>query len=155
MIEILVYKSDEEAKKQLEKYGEDNRKAFEEFTKSQGDDPSEILKRQTYFFVAELASFVDDEYESFYFESVAFPFVGHTGVYNNDISSLVQGVKKAVKNQTPKKIKPVLYTVEDHNIKNKEMKKNGVLQMFVGSYLEERGLTEQERQEFVRLYEEK
>src|SRR3989338_7943958 len=124
MAEILVYKTAEEAKKQLEKYERDNREAFEEFEKSfgEGEDRSERLKKQRYFLVAELSAYVDDGPGRYYYESQHFPFLGWTELYD-DIPSLAQGVKNAVKHQTPQNIEPVLYTVRNHDAENKEMKK--------------------------------
>lgn len=177
MVEILVYNTNEEAKKQLEKYELDNREAFEGFVKHQDESASERLGKQTYFFVAELAAYIDDWPMKFYFESVAFPFLGQTNLYD-DISSLVQGIKDAVGHQTPKNIETILYTVEDHDPKNQELKRDAresrkiienlhldrvydvnkkELDEFLEAFekldgAEERGLTEQERQEFVRLY---
>ena len=179
MAEILVYKTAEEAKKQLEKYERDNREAFEEFEKSfgEGEDRSERLKKQRYFFAAELAAYVDDGPGRYYYESQHFPFLGWTELYD-DIPSLAQGVKNAVKHQTPKNIETILYTVRDHDAENKEMKElaeesrmiaenlpsegiYGVDKKELSDFLEEfrklesspvRGLTKQERQEFVRLY---
>ncbi|MBU0470094.1 MAG: hypothetical protein KKA62_04350 [Nanoarchaeota archaeon] len=171
MVEIEVYKTAKEAKKLLEKYEQDNREAFEGFVKHQGESASERLGKQTYYFVAELGAYVDDNPEKFYFESVAFPFLGWNSLHD-DIKSLVQGVKDAVRHQTPKNIEAILYTVDDHDAKNNEMK--GAVENLSpeGAYGfdkeelekslevfeklekdEERGLTEQERQEFVRLYE--
>ena len=88
----------------------------------------------------------------------------------------VQGIKDAVKHQTPKNIEAILYTVEDHDAENREWRETGeVIRGFVeglrldkiyglnrdqsfSQALEElkdagiRGLTEQEREEFVREY---
>ncbi len=113
-MEILAYKTAQEAKKQLEKYELNNREAFEGLVKRQGESASERLGKQTYFFVAELAAYVDNKVPLFSFESEAFPFLGHSGFYKG-ISSLVQGVKNAVRQQTPKNIEVILYTTEEKN----------------------------------------
>lgn len=195
MLEIKVYETAEEAHKQLEKYEQDNREAFEGFVKRQGESASKRLGKQTYFFVAELATYVDEGPEKFYFESVVFPFLEDAGFYD-DIQSLADGVKEAVRNQTPKNIETVLYTVRNHDEEDQliKVKVEGItkrvnLSQFVNDELNNedkeelyqdldevgkegldhllqelhnlqeitktRGLTEQERQEFVRLYSEK
>lgn len=185
MVEILAYKTAEEAKQQLKKYKLDNKKANEELVKQQGESFSERLKKQTYLFVAELGAYVDDEPEKFYFESVAFPFLGWNDLCN-DIQSLVQGVKDTVRLQRRQRpnIETILYTVEDHNAKNMKFKKDAGESRKIaeenwssdGTYgderfdiskewdkmlesledienTDERGLTKQEREEFVKLYE--
>ena len=93
-------------------------------------------------------------------------------VLSDDLQSLVKGIKDAVRHQTPKNIEAILYTVENHNAKNNEMGRavenlspegssdfnKEELEVALEEFKklekdEERGLTEQERQEFVRLYE--
>ncbi|MBI2667057.1 hypothetical protein HYX13_05585 [Candidatus Woesearchaeota archaeon] len=188
-MEIKVFKTAEEAKKKLEHYELDNREAFDGFVKSRGKSCSELLNGQTYFFVAELSAFVEDGPEKFYFETVAFPFLEDVGFYD-DIKSLAQGVKEAIRYQTPKNIETVLYTVKNHdepegfNVKvdgitkyiknlsqdglNDEEKEelyrdldeackenlDGLLQECrnLHEITKVRGLTEQERDEFVKLY---
>lgn len=178
MVEIKVYKTAKEAKQQLEKYELDNREAFEGFVKRQGESASERLGKQTYYFVAELAAYVDDKPEKYYFESAAFPFLGWNSLHD-DIQSLVRGVKDAVRHQTPKNIETILYTIENHAQENQETRERAkesresldslpvdeayftdkeeqdyfLNQLVEAMSTQERGLTEQERQEFVKLYE--
>ncbi len=183
MVTFLTYTTAEEAQRSLEKYDKDNREAFEGFIKSQGQDPYERLKRQKYFFVAELAAYTDDLPDRYYYESQHFPFLGFTESYDS-LSSLVQGVKDAVRHQVPQNIEAILYTVTDHSSENQESKKNAEegrkiakeYQSHDGAYGDEfhdipkeevdgmldsladiegagiRGLTEAEREEFVKLY---
>lgn len=191
MVEIKVYETAEQARQQLGEYERDNREAFGGYVKRQGESASERLGKQTYFFVAELTAYVDEGPDKFYFESVAFPFLKNCNHYD-DIQSLADGVKKAVRHQTPKNIETILYTVKNHNepegfnvkvdgitkhIKNlsqdwlddKEKEElyrdlgevgkedlDGILQELrdMQERHQTRGLTEQERQDFVRLYSE-
>ena len=67
MVKIKVYEITEEAKQQLERYELDNQEAFDSFVKRQGESASERLGEQTYFFVVELAAYVDDGPDKFYF----------------------------------------------------------------------------------------
>ncbi|MDP3640077.1 MAG: hypothetical protein Q8R53_02645 [Nanoarchaeota archaeon] len=181
MVEILMYETPEEAETALEQWREANAKAFKELEKSV--NPSSLLRTQRYVFIAALAAYVDNNPAKYYYEA-QHPFLGETNLYD-DIASLVQGVKDAVKRQTPQNIETVLYTVENHEAENETVKREtetysryarmalyedhaddpseSVPPKDIEEYvraLEEvgaapvRGLSEQERQEFIRLYEE-
>ena len=90
------------------------------------ESASERLGKQTYFFVVELAAYVDEGPDKFSFESVVFPFLEDAGCYDN-IQSLADGVKEAVRHQTPKNIETVLYTVKNHDDPNGfEVKVDGI-----------------------------
>lgn len=123
MIEILAYKTAEEAEQQLINYEDDNRKAFAEFKKplAEGETRSARLERQKYFFVVELGALVDDGPDKYCAHSQNFPFVGFDDCYD-DLRSLAQGIKSALAGQTPQNIEAILYTVEDHDTENKKIK---------------------------------
>lgn len=121
MTKINVFDTEDEANQQLKQYLDHNTEAFKEYEEHEGD-LSDILKKQTYYFVAELASFVDDGPGKYYYDSVAFPFFGHTDLYD-DIPSLVQGIQHTINHQTPRNIEAILYTVENHDERNQECKK--------------------------------
>src|SRR3989338_6018224 len=125
MIEILVFETSEEAEKALEKYEQQNREAHDGLVKLPrekfSERFSEMISRQRYHFVAELAAYADDGTGKYYYVSQQFPFLGFTEMYD-DITSLVKGIKDAVKHQTPRNIETILYTVKDHSAGNKEMK---------------------------------
>ena len=190
MVEVLVYKTAEEAKQELKKHGEYNIKRNEEFNDEWHKHDRKIIsvaklneldeikkqRNQKRYFVAELTAFPDE----YLFNASSFPFVGENG-FHKDISSLVQGVKDTLKgrNNNYPNIEVILYTVQNHkenNQKNKEereaMEKICVKpedmtedvfsrmrkELFLGYGLmhgEARCLNQQEREEFVRLYQEK
>ena len=175
MVEILVYTT-EEARVQLDHFRRSNEAAYATL-EQQRFDISARLKDQRYSFVAELAAFVEDAPGKYYYESRVFPFLGFTDCYN-DLPGLVQGIKEAIRLQTPKNIETVLYTVENHDAENqcgrrdaeerRRSVENLLFDEFFGASEEEldqilrgveevegaetRGLTEEERNEFVRLY---
>lgn len=118
MVEILVYETSKEAEQELEKYKRDNEAAFEKL-KQNSRKISSLLKSQRYCFVAELAAYVDNKPGKYYYQSVMHPFNEFTELCDN-IPSLVEEVKKAIKHQTPYNIGTVLYTVKNHNQENQE-----------------------------------
>ncbi|MDP4039171.1 MAG: hypothetical protein Q8P57_01145 [Candidatus Pacearchaeota archaeon] len=148
MVEIKVYETIEEAKQHLERYEQNNREAFDGFVKRQGESASERLGKQTYFFVAELAAYVDDGPDQFYFESVAFPFLEDADLYG-DVQSLADGVKEAVRHQTPKNIETILYTVRNHDYpEGFEVKVDGVTKYVKNLSPDE--LNEEDREELYK-----
>ncbi len=176
MVEILVYTT-EEARAQLSRFRKTNEKAFAELEQHEGDI-SARLRLQRYSFVAELAAFVEDGPGKFYYESRVFPFLGFTDCYN-DLPGLVQGIKEAIRLQTPKNIETVLYTVENHDAENQVRRRDAeellsepvenpslgesvelskeewdecLQELVTLAGAETRGLNEEERKEFVRLY---
>ncbi|MBI4151932.1 hypothetical protein HY496_03085, partial [Candidatus Woesearchaeota archaeon] len=109
MATIEVYSTPEEAKRQLERYENDNRNAHDALVSNAGAQFHQLLEKQTYFLVMELGA---QEYRGsidFYFESIAFPFYGITD-FCDDIPSLVREIKDAAECQTPKNIEVILYT---------------------------------------------
>ena len=170
MVAILVYQTPEEAERELKRYDEHNIELNEEYNdeyhKCKGNisDRLNELKSKKYYFVAELAAFPNE----YIFSASSFLFEGQNGS-SKDISSLVQGVNDTIKrlNNTRPTIEAIFYTVQNHDEHNQVNgeRSEGVrrvmeilfeyprsLGVFAG---EARGLTSQERKEFVRLYESK
>ena len=182
MIDILVL-TREEAETRVECFKRENQAGYDALRNSLSGSVSELLRTQRYTFVAELSAYVaDDVPGKFYFESMAFPFTGWADSYD-DIPSLVQGVKDAIRHQTPKNIEALFYTVPTHAAENQclepaDARESEAFQQYVDSLLPEldscgvsreefdqfmneyqrlsnavtRGLTEEERKEFIRLY---
>ncbi|HLC97619.1 MAG TPA: hypothetical protein VJC21_02465 [Candidatus Nanoarchaeia archaeon] len=181
MVEIFVYKTSEEAEEAIKQWREANLNSFKELEQSEG--PSLLLRSQRYVFIAELAAYSDENPDRYYYNA-DYPFQGETDCYD-DIASLAQGVKDAVRRQTPRNLELVLYTIDNHDAENERNKREieacsrfarmtlyedyaenpseAVPPKKIEEYLRYfnevgnssiRALTEQERQEFVRLYEE-
>ena len=181
MVEIFVYETPEEAEEAIKQWREANLNSFKEL--EQSDDTSALLRTQRYAFIAELAAYGDENPDRYYC-SADYPFQGETDCYD-DIASLVQGVKDAVRRQTPMNIETVLYTIENHDVENEKNRREveacsryakmalyedyaenpseAVPPKEIEEYLRDfnevgdssiRALTEQERQEFIRLYDE-
>ncbi len=146
MIEILLYKTLEEAEQELGKYDQHNIKINEEFNEEyhkseyrvqcmwrqqEGGRLNEINSQKRYF-VVELVALPD----KYLFSASSFPFVGENGFCKN-IPSLAQGVKDMVTKSSGSypTLEVVLYTV------------------LLPSVDETRSLNQQEREEFVKLYE--
>lgn len=148
-MDILLYGTLLEAEQELKKYDEWNIERNEEFNdewhkhdqkmfnvaRLNSLDEIKKLREQKRYFVAELVVY-DGQYHSiatsFLFQSVNGP-QGVPFCSQKNISSLVQGIKSTIDglSENYPTIETVFYTFED----------------------EARGLTEREREEFVKLYE--
>lgn len=141
-----MYKTVEEAERELEKYDEHNIRLNEEYNdehhrcKEGISDRLNELKNQKRYFVVELMASPN----KYLFSATSFPFIGENGVRKN-VPTLVQGVKDVVKrrNNTYPTIEVVLYTLLRPPVENLDERDE-----WAGA----RSLNQQEKQEFVRLY---
>ncbi len=181
MVEIFVYGTLEEAETALKQWKEANAHAFKEFERAK--NPAALLRSQRYAFIAELAAYGDEHPGRYYFNA-DYPFQGETDCYDDIASLVqgvkdavtrqtlknIETVLYTVVNHDAENeknrrdveassrfAKMVLY--EDYAENPSEAVPPKEIEEYLRDFNEIgnsfiRALTEQERQEFMRLYEE-